>query len=419
LGQGAPAAAIAILRRILAYARKVLKWEAGLDAVGDARRRPQIATRVIVRAVVVMFLSRRGSLNALEQTRSSRFWSRWLGRAMPSADSIGRVCSLMDVAHVRALFHHLYGRLKRMKALEPPGHGLMLAVVDGHETTASRRRCCPECCQRVLHTQQGDVVEYYHRYTALRLVGRDLSWMLDTEPVRPGEDELAASRRVVERALEMYPRAFDVVAGDALYANTEWFSFIVGRGKQALAVLKDNRPNLLGDARTLFGVLPASVDLCTGKVRHRYWDSDRFTSWPELAPTVRVVRSLETRTVRRQLDKHEEELISDWMWATTLPPSRASTKAVAEMGHDRWSIENQGFNELVNRWHADHVYKHQPTALRVFFLFALLCLNVFMVFYRRNLKPAARRVASTLHVAQLIAAELYSAIPDGPARAPG
>lgn len=77
-GRGAVATIIhsqglgAILRRILAYARKTLKWEERLDAVRDARRRPQIAARVIVRAVAVMFLSRRGSLNALEQTQAGR-----------------------------------------------------------------------------------------------------------------------------------------------------------------------------------------------------------------------------------------------------------------------------------------------------------------------------------------------------------
>jgi hypothetical protein len=402
----------------LAYARQVLRWEDCLDAVRDARRRPQIATRTIVRAVVIMFLSRRGSLNALEQTKPSSFWLGWLGQLMPSADSLGRICGLMDVADVRALSHQVYSRLKRMKALEPPGHGLMVAVVDGHETTASRRRCCPECCQRVLHTQAGDVVEYYHRYAVLRLVGQGLSLMLDAEPIRPGEDELAAARRLVERALEMYPRAFDVVAGDAIYANTEWFKFVLARGKHALAVLKDNRPNLIEDARTLFGVLPASLDEPAGNRRRRCWDSDRFTSWPELAKEVRVVRSLETYTVRRQLDKRKEELTSDWLWVTTLPKSRAPTQAVVDIGHDRWTIENQGFNELVNRWHADHVYKHQPAALLVFFLFALLCLNVFVAFYYRNLKPAVRRAVSMLHVAQLIAADLYTAIRDGPTRAP-
>jgi len=365
-----------------------------------------------------MFLSRRGSLHAMEQTRPSRFWSTWLGQEMPSADSVGRICAGMDVTDVRSVHRQVYSRLKRMKALEPPGHGLMLAVVDGHETTASRKRRCSGCCQRIVHTQAGDVKEYYHRYAVLRLVGKDLSLMLDAEPVHPGEDELAASRRLLERVLDRYPRAFDVVAGDALYANTEWFKFVLARGKHALAVLKDNRPNLVADARMLFDVLPASLDEPAGKRRRRCWDSDRFTSWPDLAPRVRVVRSMETYTVRRQLDKREEELTSDWMWVTTLPKGMALTPAVVNMGHDRWTIENQGFNELVNRWHADHVYKHHPTAMLVLLLFALLCLNVFMAFYRRNLKPAARKAANMLHVAQLIASELYASIRQGLTRAP-
>jgi hypothetical protein len=100
------------------------------------------------------------------------------------------------------------------------------------------------------------------------------------------------------------------------------------------------------------------------------------------------VRSLETYTVRRQLDKREEERTSDWLWVTTLPRPRASTQAVVNMGHDRWAIENQGVNELVNRWHAGCPYEHKPIALLVFLLFAILCLNVFLAFYHRNLKPA-------------------------------
>ena len=119
---------------------------------------------------------------------------------------------------------------------------------------------------------------------------------------------------------------------------------------------------------------------------------------------------METWTVRRQLDKQEEELASGWMRVTTLGQSGASTKAVVDMGHNRWSIENQGFNERVNRWHAAHAYKHHPTALLVFFLLAMLCLNVFTAFYYRNLKPAVRQTVSMLHVGQLIAAELYAAI---------
>jgi hypothetical protein len=90
--------------------------------------------------------------------------------------------------------------------------------------------------------------------------------------------------------------------------------------------------------------------------------------------------------------------------------SRASRigAATAYLGHARWAIENEGFNELVTRWHADHSYRHEPTALLVFTLLALLGLNVFLAFYRRDLKPAARHAASRRHVARPITSELYA-----------
>ena len=91
---------------------------------------------------------------------------------------------------------------------------------------------------------------------------------------------------------------------------------------------------------------------------------------------------------------------------------------MVQLGHARWGIENQGFNELVNRWHADHVYKHSPTAMLVFWLMAMVGLNLFLAFYHRNLKPTARKAASMLHIARLIAAELYVGWQEGPARAP-
>jgi len=101
-----------------------------------------------------------------------------------------------------------------------------------------------------------------------------------------------------------------------------------------------------------------------------------------------------------------------------LEQSRPSRFWPRWLGHGRWTIENQGFNELVNRWYADHVYKHQAHAMLNFWLMAVLCLNLFLAFYRRDLKPAARQAASMLQIARQIAAELFGAFPAGPARAP-
>ncbi|MGA2499115.1 MAG: PQQ-binding-like beta-propeller repeat protein [Tepidisphaeraceae bacterium] len=59
--------------------------------------------------------------------------------------------------------HDLYDRLKRIKALTAPAYGLMVAVVDGHETHATRHRCCAGCLERTVHTKDGEITEYYHR----------------------------------------------------------------------------------------------------------------------------------------------------------------------------------------------------------------------------------------------------------------
>lgn len=395
----------------------MLHWEEGLDAVQDTRRRPQIATGFIIRAIAVMFLSRLGSLHALEQSRPSRFWGRWLGGPLPSADTVGRVAARAEAEDVRSLLHDQYAHLKRMKALPPPAHGLMAAIVDGHESHATFRRRCAGCLQRTVHTQEGERIQYYHRHVTLQLVGAGLAVLLDLEPQRPGEDEVAAALRLLERVLGTYPRAFDVVVADALYADPRMFNTVLAHGKNMIAVLKNNQPGLLEDARGLWAHLVPQAACHAGR-SCTCWDLEGFTSWPQVRGPVRIVRSVEPWTVRRQLDGQVEERSSDWAWVTTLSKVQASTNAVLQLGHARWTIENQGFNELVNRWHADHVYKHQANALLVFGLLVMACLNLFLAFYCRDLKPAVRQAASMLHVARAIAAELLGGAPHGPARAP-
>ena len=390
----------------MAYAQTVLKWDAPLEAIGDRRKQGRIPTGVVVRAILAMCLCRLGSLNALGQTRPNSFWRHWLGQDLPSPDTLGRVAGLVDPEGVRALGHHLYERLKRGKALLPPAHGFLAAIVDGHELHASYKRHCPGCLERKIQTTGGERIQYYHRLVALSLVGRDLRLMLDAEAILPGEDEVAAALRLLERVVQQYPRAFELVQGDALYADPRFFNWAIEHGKYALAVLKNDRRDLLQDADRLFQDQPPS-NVRDGNVQRQCRDLEGFTTWPQVKEPVRVVRSRETRQVKRQLDGQVQTETSEWYWVTTLPQAQASTGAVVQLGHGRWGIENQGFNELVNQYYADHVYRHEPTAMLVFWLLTQLSLNVFVAFYRRNLKPAVQKAASMLHVARSLLAGLY------------
>ena len=386
-----------------------------LDGLTDARPQPRIATGAIVRSVLVMIVTRLGSLNAVEQTRSSSFWRRFLSGALPSADTLGRVAAQMDPDPVRKALLDLYTDLKRNKALPPPWHGLMPLVLDGHELHSTEHRHCPACLQRTISTAHGERTQYYHRHVVALLLGRDFPILLDAEPQRPGEDEIAAALRLLERLLQNFPRAFDVVLGDALYTDPRLYNFLLDHGKDVLTVLKNENRTLLVDARTLFET-HAPQRFSEGSTTREVWDLQGFATWPQVHRPVRVVRSRETTSSRRQLDGQPHDQEADWVWVTTLSVNRASTPAVVSLGHARWSIENQGFNETTNRWAADHIYNHNPTAILIFCLMTMLAFNLFYAFYCRNLQPAYRSRHDAQHVARCLASEIYQSLPEN--RAP-
>ena len=338
---------------------------------------------------------------------------------MPSAETMGSVHSKMDAGTLREAIHQVYGCLKRNKAL-PDNRGISVAIVDGHESHASYRRHCSGCLERTIHSEQGDRIQYYHRQVTLLLVtgaplGRPpLRIPLDHEPQLPNEDEVATAMRLLKRVLVLYPRAFDLVLADALYARAAFFNFLLEHRKYVLVVLKDERRNLYQDAAGLFDSVPP----VPGTFRSRdcrWWDLCDLVSWPEVKVPLRVIRSLETYSVRRQLNHTDEPQTSDWVWVTTLPAAQVPVERAVGFGHQRWDIENHGFNELVEGWHADHVLKHDAAAIECFLLMTFLALILFHAFLYLNVKPSLRQGKSKDFWARVMAAEIYQDfIPSGP-----
>ncbi len=293
---------------------------AGVRERPESRQRrttPRIPTLRVVRAMVVMGLVRVGSLHGLDQHRGERGWTCLIGGDLPSARTSGRVMDALDGEGLRAALRAVYSRRKRNKSLPAFFGGWIGLILDGHECSSSFLRCCPDCLRRTVHTANGERVQYYHRLVAATLLCGSERLPLDAEMQRPGEDEVACAIRLLERVLHHYPRAFDVVVADGLYLRADVFNFVTRRGKHILAVLKDERRDLMKDARALFDGLPPEV-LWRGKTRCECWDIEGFGSWDSIDRPVRVVRSLECSTVRRQRDRQPEEKRSEWIWATSM-----------------------------------------------------------------------------------------------------
>lgn len=365
-----------------------------------------------------MASARLGSLNAIEQAMkgsSGKAWRRWMGGDLPSADRLGEVAALLELDDMRGVLLDHHRRRKRKKTLPPLPGGLRVLIMDGHEMWTSYRRECKDALSRTVKvkTRNGEEerTQYYQRYVAAYLMGKTGRVLLDLEMQRPGEGEIAAAQRLLRRLLANCPRAFNVVAGDALYLDPGLCRLVLDSKKDFIAVLKNENRILIQDFRGAMAFESKEPERFSFNGKDcACHDIEGFTSWTQLDHPVRVVRSVETTAVRRQRTRETDELSSEWLWATSLSTKKAGTQSVVRIGHGRWSIENQGFNELVRHWHADHVYHLDTNAATAILLLIFLAYNLFHVWLERGLKPALRNKYNADYFARLLFADFYAVL---------
>ena len=200
-------------------------------------------------------------------------------------------------------------------------------------------------------------------------------------------------------------RSFDILTGDALYAQAPVLRLLLRHNKDAVMVLKDEHRDLLVDAEALFRQQPPSI-VQEGQTTFQQWDVEGFTSWTGLEHPVRVVRSVESTRVReRDANRWTHSVqIHNWTWVTTLSQNQVPTSSIVRFGHARWQIENQGFNEIVTSWHADHYFHHHPNSIVALWLILFIAHAVFHSFVTRNLKPHLRQNRPTIYWALPMAA---------------
>ncbi len=369
----------------------------------ERRQRPQIAFATVWLSVFAMFVLRLRSFNALEEELHRRgAWARWLGRERrPSADTVGRVLAGATLEDQRALLIHLGRQAWRAKAIHGrPGETYRVVAVDGHELWASRARCCPACLIREVRVGDAKVPEYYHRVVVAQWVGVTPPAVADVERVRPGEGEVVAARRLVSRLLSRAGRLIDVITTDALYLEAPFIDTVLAAGKHVVVVMKQEARGLYQDAARL-RALQAPQAMVAGPRTTHLWDLSDLESFATLGRHVRVVWA-EEQTVRQRYvggEKREVVETGEWIWVTDLPAVAVAAAKIQQWGHDRWDVENRGFNELATLWHMDHCFVHEPTAIEALLLTLSAAFLLTYLFYERNLKATDSRPRTRLALA--------------------
>ena len=375
----------------------------------DARQCPQISTVTVWLCGFALFVLRLRSFNGLEQElRRPGGWDRWVAGRKPSADTLGRGFSQLALEPLRQLVVTVTRIAWRRKAIHGrPGETYRVVAIDGHELWASRARCCPQCLRREVKVGGEPVIEYYHRVVVAQWVGVTPPALLDLERVAPEEGEVVAARRLLERIVDHYGRLVDVIVADALYLEAPFIRLALKADKHVVVVMKQEARELYQEAAELRALVPPQV-IAEGPRTTRLWDFPELTSFSTLGRPMRVVWAEEATTKATRVGGQRQVLVEEhtWVWVTDLPATVVSPTKIQRWGHDRWDLENRGFNELATLWHMDHCFIHHPGAMEALLLTLAVAFLTTYLFYARNLKPAARRHLTRLALAARLREDL-------------
>ena len=387
-----------MFKRIIKYCLKHFGLFEKLAYITDRRIKPQILTIKILSAIVFIHIANLGSLNSFSQSKAG-----------PSVSTIARVADSVSLDGIREVGSNVY-KMSRAKKMIEPYMGQYIAIVDGHEIAVSDYCKCSHCRKRKRKIKNGIKYEYYHSFTALILAGEKYSFVLDIEPISPSESEVTSSYRLLERVCKNYPRAFKVLIGDALYLNAKIFKLLDAHHKKAIAVLKEERRQLFEEANRL-SLLSKPEIYQDKKTTYKVWDHTIGGCWDGYGRNVRVIVSEETTTKRVHTGDgkswEQKTEVSNWMWVTSfMDSSLGDLKNTVRICHSRWQIENKCFNETVNTWKADHIYRHSENAIIAFLLLLFICVNIFNIFCARNIKD--KKIKTKVYLIAQIKAEFYS-----------
>lgn len=390
------------LAQFLKYVRNVYDLQQVLRQVRDRRRRPQIPTFTVLLGLCFAAALRFRSFNAMEGYLRERGFQRLLGRRVRpgkkafSADTVARVVDALDDASLAEAQRRIIGQAERNKAFREGWPGSVRCVaLDGWEVFRSRRRRCDDCLTRTVHTQTGDVTEYYHRVVVALLLGEKTEVVLDLEPVRSlharhvagatdatkDEGEKTAARRLIQRLRDTYGGFVDVLVLDGLYPDGPTLTTIAECGYSAVITLRKATDEPLKDALALW----------EGQPPKDTWENlqrcETIRAWD--CPEVRTLDTFDgpLRVVRAEVTSWRTSQTTTWC-AVALGEHgrRLSLRRIHDIQRARWHEENTAFHQWTTQWRLGRAFRHSPEGVRAVLRIWTLTFNLLQLFCFRRLR---------------------------------
>jgi hypothetical protein len=345
------------------YTEKVFAKEERLGRMSDGRCNPTLPLPGVLTTWQWGLMRRTPSTEQIGDLLQDRRWRARLGLKPEQGGSPDRAAEVLDstvIAEWNEMLLEDFFRARRAGVLTEGGlYGKRCAVLGLNELLKSEKIHCPQCQvrEKTVRDEQGEehlVQEYYHRAVALVWVNGPTPFVLGWELLAPGEGELTAALRLLQRLLPRLRKSLDLILGDALYCCRPFFQTVCGAGLEALAISSgqtemDEGIDLLRQTEPPRRV--PGIEVAVWEMESEAWRQD-------LKRPLRVIHC--ERRYEVPAWKHERQQLRV---VTSIPVDFLPAGQGWKVGRSRWRIENGIFNVLTRDYALTHNYHHSVPAL--------------------------------------------------------
>ena len=203
------------MRQMRSYAQKVFAKDARLAQLTDGRSNPTLPLSAVLSTWQWGLLRQTPSTERIGDLLKDRRWRARLGLQPEQGGSPDRAAQILDglsTEEWQQMMLEDFFLARRAGLLTDDGlYGKRCAVVDLNELFNSETIHCPQCQvrEKTVQDEKGEkriVQEYYHQVVALTWVSGPISLVIGWEVLAPGEGELTATLRLLERLLPAWGR---------------------------------------------------------------------------------------------------------------------------------------------------------------------------------------------------------------------
>ena len=363
------------MTQMRSYADKVFDKDARLSRMTDGRVDPTLPLGAVLSTWQWGLVRRTPSTEQIGDLLLDQRWRARLGLKPEeggSADRAGQILDGLAMEEWNEMMLEDFFIARRAGVLTDDGlYGKRCAALDLNELFKSEKIHCDQCQvrEKTVQDAKGErrtVREYYHQAVALSWVSGKVPFVIGWEVLAPGEGELTAALRLLERLLPRLRKSLDLVLGDGLYCCRPFFKTVCAAGLDALAISSgntemDEEMDLL--RKTDPPRLVCGLEVAVWEMQSEAWSQD-------------LKRKLRVIHCERRYDapawKHERR---ELRVVASVPVGILPAGQGWKVGRSRWRIENGTFNVLTRDHSLTHNYHHSVAAI-----VALLAMRSFACF---------------------------------------